>query len=286
MTHKRTEMNVKKFICRPNKRTFVSLCIGLHTQNTTPLIADIVRLLIQKNFRFCAFSLPHQNFELFIEWPNTAPNSELAFEFAPFNVKQHPKIRLSAHEVIHAHTPANELATVLKKIEQLPTQPIIKAVGNRYTETQEAYLQSLQKAIEAMPENQVDKFIYSRIESTPRKKVNVWDLLQKLNSKYPQTLTYYFQHPQAGCWLGATPEILGNWQGSTFNTMALAGTMASFAEVSQWGKKEQEEHAYVSKYIQKTFENHNIPQKTEATEVVKAGPVYHLRTNLVCLHQL
>lgn len=222
------------------------------------MISDIIGILILKNIRFCAFSLPNQDFQLFIELPNSTSNTPVYFEFAPFNSSSNEVIRLSADLVIAEYDSAELQNEIWQQVLTLPTLPRFPDSTEAYNEHKENYISNLSKAIDKMPVVGIDKFIYSRIERHSRTNFEVWKTLKELNATYPSTLTYYFHHEKTGRWMGATPETLGTWQGHKFETMALAATMQKQVPVEKWGIKELEEHKYVTSYIQHIFERNHI----------------------------
>jgi isochorismate synthase len=68
--------------------------------------------------------------------------------------------------------------------------------------------------------------------------------------------------------------------------MSLAGTLPNDGTRPTWSKKEKEEQAYVTNYISESFSKSNISCEIGTTETVKAGPVFHLKTELESTHNI
>ena len=87
--------------------------------------------------------------------------------------------------------------------------------------------------------------------------------------------------PVSGTWIGSTPEIILSGEGNTWNTVALAGTMPMQGEVmpTEWHKKEQDEQAFVSEYINKVIKKFSSKIAIKGPYTTRAGQLVHLRTD-------
>ncbi|MDL5050972.1 chorismate-binding protein [Oscillatoria amoena NRMC-F 0135] len=108
---------------------------------------------------------------------------------------------------------------------------------------------------------------------------------QKLCQAYPNAFVSLVSMPDAGTWLGASPEILVQVEDQAiFRTVALAGTQpyqagTNLKEVA-WTQKEIEEQALVSRYIINCFKKIRLREFEEhGPKTVIAGNLLHLKTD-------
>lgn len=145
----------------------------------------------------------------------------------------------------------------------------------------EKYLKTAEQAIDMLRSGALAKVVLSRKEFIPAH-VSSIDLFHALRDAYPQATVYCFQHPDAGTWLGASPEVLLDKKGEQLSTMSLAGTKAADAE-TEFGSKEKEEQQLVTDYIVNTLNSQTELSQVETGErqEILAGPVKHLRTAIL-----
>ena len=106
-------------------------------------------------------------------------------------------------------------------------------------------------------------------------------LFQELLVTYSTAFVYLWYHPQVGLWLGATPETLLKIQGSSFKTMALAGTQKFKGSVEvKWGEKEKQEQQFVTGEILTRLTGLVEGLKASEVHTSKAGNLLHLRTEI------
>ncbi len=126
--------------------------------------------------------------------------------------------------------------------------------------------------------NREEKVVYSRVIHR-HTEVILNDMFERLCEMYPHAYVFCFGSPMSGCWLGASPELLGKYADGCFRTMALAGTMA-VDDISVWSEKNRFEHAVVSDFLLQELNRPGITiDKVESGEW-KAGPVKHLCTSI------
>lgn len=143
--------------------------------------------------------------------------------------------------------------------------------------SREVYLNELEKAMQEMHEQNVEKMIFSRIKSVDSKSSNYNLVFEQLLERYPDAFVYFLYAEKWGCWMGASPEILLEQEDiSSYKTVALAGTLPKGDEA--WSEKEKVEQQYVSDYIEEIIvRNGKLIAKSIPTEK-NAGPVKHLQT--------
>ena len=153
-----------------------------------------------------------------------------------------------------------------------------------YCEDQNDFKQYVINGIEAIKSNQFQKVVPSRSKKVELP--NNFDLVAlflNLCNKYPNAFVSLVSTPEAGTWIGATPEVLIEVKDSTFKTVALAGTQqydgsASLSTIS-WTQKEIEEQALVSRYIINCFKKIRLREFAEiGPKTIVAGNLLHLKT--------
>jgi isochorismate synthase len=105
------------------------------------------------------------------------------------------------------------------------------------------------------------------------------EAFKSLCRSYPQATVYFFIHPQAGAWLGATPEILLTRAGHSLETISLAGTRRP-DQKEDFTDKEKEEQHLVTQFIAQTFaDNPGIDSVEQSpVRVIDTGHLKHLQT--------
>jgi isochorismate synthase len=158
--------------------------------------------------------------------------------------------------------------------------------------TKEAYIQQVNKILQAIKEGTVEKAVLSRTILIPFDAgKEAPQLFNQLTQTYKDAFVYLISFPEAGTWIGATPELLlSAWydiaDSTTLNdqpmhirTMALAGTRKS-GTTGEWGAKEIEEQQWVVTYIQEKLAASGCTGIMQSdTYTAAAGNVEHLRTD-------
>lgn len=96
-------------------------------------------------------------------------------------------------------------------------------------------------------------------------------------NEFPQTFRYIYYTHQTGVWIGATPEILMEYDSETLRaeSMSLAGTRAAgCADV--WDKKNSEEHDFVTRHIKRVFEKYGENVYVSPRHSLRFGEIEHL----------
>ena len=154
-----------------------------------------------------------------------------------------------------------------------------------------AFRNSVQKAIEAIDAQEMQKVVLSRTkEMELPEDFSVIDAFDALCMTYPAAFVSLVYLPHLNqIWLGATPETLVSQdENGIFKTVSLAGTQPALDgnghEISiknaQWTQKEIEEQAFVSRYIIQCFKKIRVREyEEEGPKTVIAGNLMHLRTD-------
>lgn len=146
----------------------------------------------------------------------------------------------------------------------------------------ENYIQNLIKLIELLRSGEANKVVISR--TTVIERFSNLQLIQFYNAlckTYLHAFIYLAHIPPYGIWVGATPETLISCHERKCKTMALAGTRKSGSQ-SDWGDKEKEEQAIVSRYILTILAGHRVHNlKVSEPYTKQAGAMEHLCTDFV-----
>lgn len=142
---------------------------------------------------------------------------------------------------------------------------------------------------------QVDNFL-SVFKNTSIKKAvlsrNKWlsaysinqmaDLFVALNKNYPNAFVYQVYIPDAGYWVGATPELLFASNHGSASTVSLAGTQVfQSLDGVAWDHKEKVEQELVTEHIRSVLSEFYINNIKEiGPETAKAGQLVHIKTQL------
>lgn len=146
------------------------------------------------------------------------------------------------------------------------------------TVSESEHVQAVREAVKAIDSGAFDKTVLSRSEfwATDRTPESVF---RAKCEAYPDAFVYLFDHPVAGVWIGATPEVLLRQSSDQFETVALAGTKSDSSR--QWTEKERHEQALVADYIEQKLRAHAASDLDIAPpESIGYGPLEHLRSNV------
>lgn len=108
-------------------------------------------------------------------------------------------------------------------------------------------------------------------------------LFFRLCEAYPSAFVYQVFIPEAGLWMGATPELLLKINKQKAQTVALAATQSIRKNVKniKWKEKEIEEQALVVEHIRETLTAFDLNDyKEKPVKAVKAGDIAHLKTKI------
>ncbi|MEO7992486.1 MAG: chorismate-binding protein, partial [Chryseolinea sp.] len=147
------------------------------------------------------------------------------------------------------------------------------------------YVNIVSKGIAELEKGPMEKIVLSRTLSVRLSDdVDVVNVFEELCNTYPTALVSFVSSPEAGTWMGATPEVLVAIEGNTiFKTVALAGTKTFEKDVNlktvAWTQKEIEEQALVERYIISCFKKIRLREYEEhGPKTIVAGNVLHLKS--------
>lgn len=238
---------------------------------------------IQKRLSFYAYSLPgNQEINIGIQ---TSPSKftnlldlkgKDGFLFEPFDV--------DGEQSAYFIDPEFELSSNSKQFvdfSDLPDQ--LDEDSEVYESSKEDYFAQIKEMLTDLQSKRLDKVILSRVHVLNGKgRKDAASIFLRLNETYPNAFVSMVDIPNEGLWIGASPERFLNSDGKTIETVALAGTQKlgdRAVQSVEWEKKEVEEQAYVSKYIEELLFNYQVDDyQKEGPFTAQAGNVVHLKT--------
>jgi len=133
---------------------------------------------------------------------------------------------------------------------------------------------------EALDQRVVDKVVLARrMDVAGINKAILPDVFGQLCHQYPGAFVYFFDHPQLGRWMGASPETFLERSGPNWQTVSLAATRNEDVHYEDWDLKELEEQGFVSVFIDDVLNAQGIKGVEKRGPVpFRAGNVIHLRT--------
>ena len=145
----------------------------------------------------------------------------------------------------------------------------------------QAFEKLVEKAILKINEGAFTKVVLSRKEHEALTDFDLPQLIVNLFATYPSAFRYCFFHPDAGLWMGATPEQLLKVKNNKFSTVALAGTQ-KFNESAtvEWQSKERTEQQHVTDYILENLKDSASEVSVSAPSTHRAGNLLHIKTNI------
>lgn len=229
-------------------------------------IHQAINICIKKNIPFVAYILPNQSNWDFFSNPSTNINCNTKFIINTF--EQHFANPLE----INAELNAIETIKLLKDSEIFPYAKITpwdKSTDFCY------YNASLNNLISTLKENG-GKVVISRTICNSALNFNWAKISEEYFKCFPSTFRYIYFTQETGCWLGASPEILIDYNANdtTFTTMSLAGTRK--ANNQPWDNKNIEEHDYVTEYIHKTLNSMGLKVTIHQAKNLSFGDIEHL----------
>jgi isochorismate synthase len=148
-------------------------------------------------------------------------------------------------------------------------------------EVRQDYARSFSVIREALNAHAADKVVLARrLEVTDVPEHILPQVFSQLCQSYPNAFVYFFDHPQVGRWMGASPETFLEKENHTLKTVALAATRRSELQREDWNMKELEEQGLVSVFVDEVLKEYGISTyQKNGPEPVRAGSMIHLKTS-------
>ena len=184
---------------------------------------------------------------------------DMIFRYAPFqDADQFPIVELRGHA----------------EACEFPKEGSVKGLreGEVNDIRKDQHIEGIHQALKEIEEGTFEKVVLSRSEFWQTSR-SPEALFRSKCHAYPHAFVYLLSHPNAGVWLGATPELLLHQSDESYRTVSLAGTKAESDD--KWTEKERREQHLVTDFIEQ------ILRANEATGI-QVGEVHdraygHLR---------
>jgi len=156
----------------------------------------------------------------------------------------------------------------------------------------DVFLGYTEKVIEEISQGHFEKVVPARIKTVNLNQAQTPGVIfKKLTDTYKSAFKSIVSHPVHGTWLGASPELFGQWiDEKQFYTISLAGTQRIPKDKKTpvtWNKKELEEQEMVTRFIIDRAKTLGISMtKLSEPSTVKAGSLNHLKSEIqLCLKE-
>lgn len=274
-------------------------------------LSQVLNAFLMSAFKFklpiTIWNLPHsKSIEVLVSLHRAIPmervdleNSSKGFVFSPFDLdKQKPlfvqgDLHFSFDKEVDFHQidksdSSKEVHSFLNSVHEFVQNP--DSDLNYYIQKQPSFAQfdnyqnTVSKGVKAIMNSEFQKVVPARTKEIKLKPDFDLSLsFLKLMDAYPNAFVSLVSIPEAGTWLGATPELLLDVNQDIFKTVALAGTQKKDElkgiNETAWTQKEIEEQAMVSRYIVDCFKKIRLRDfKEKGPRTVVAGNLLHLKT--------
>lgn len=275
----------------------------IKTQPVTQVINKTLAYAREENISVAMWRHPEeQNIQFIMDFspeghtPEPLEAKIPGFVFAPYDtnkdtflIKAELQVDLMTYQVkcksdYHISAKADAFFAYLKEPgSKIPDNPASFDLPN--TDVDEQSFKSLiETSVKKINSGAFLKVVPSRKkEISLENPLNLGENFIRIANHYPSAFVSLVFVPEAGIWMGATPELLLSVEGSTFKTVSLAGTQRYHTETSlanvAWTQKEIEEQALVSRYIINCFKKIRLREYDEiGPKTVVAGNLLHLKT--------
>lgn len=250
-------------------------------------LIKLYSLCLEKNVPFASYRLPGS--EQVITWVQRSGKmlflenisgilDDAGFLYAPFHRNTNFPVVMFEPEFIFRDEEMGD--EIIAEIENSKPLYADYQVERPYTVEKTEYLAQAEKMIRSFSQG-ISKAVLSRVvlEEKPAG-FDAGRFFLKLVRTYPDAFCHLINIPGAGCWAGASPEMLFRSDGADAETVALAGTRKYSASADpEWEEKEIREQEMVSRHIESVLEECHIRNYVKGqTRTVKAGNVLHLAT--------
>lgn len=143
------------------------------------------------------------------------------------------------------------------------------------------YSRSFEIVKNALNRFKADKIVLARkMEVSDVPKTLLPEVFDTLCHLYPDAFVYFFDHPDLGRWMGASPESFLEKEEDKLTTVALAATRKGDFFGEDWNLKELEEQGLVSVFVDEVLQQFGVTDYTKTgPEPSRAGQMIHLRTS-------
>lgn len=218
---------------------------------------------IRCRISFIAYALPGERDVTFFANPSAGIGSDSANATISFFGHSAKSVSISAE------LDAGEvLKTDLRRHHDPEITPYVRSTDSK------SHHIAVERIVERL-RNDGGKTVLSRTIAGQRRSDDWRPVIESVFEKSTFAFRFVYYTHATGCWLGASPELLGCIDSNCiFSTMALAGTRTNG---EPWDSKNREEHQFVIDYITETLTSAGLRPTVGKEETVTCGPVEHLR---------
>jgi isochorismate synthase len=249
----------------------------------TDLNISILTSCLERAIPFVAYRKPNdskirlmlsEKFESFYFHGQDVFNKQ-GFIVVPFDNEHYPSFLLEPN--IDKYTD-DFLSEDIAWLETHPKKSLILS-SIEDNDSKENYKIAFNKIFAAISEKKISKAILSRCHFVKDvNALNAPDYFMHLCALQSSTYNYLLYIPEAGMWMGASPELFLNTNGQFVETVSLAGTMKR-EESLEWNEKDIKEQKIVTDYIAEQLQDFSVKSvQQEGPKTVFAGHVAHLKT--------
>jgi isochorismate synthase len=283
-----------------------STSVSLSTLTETEYITLLINKAVESNYSLAVWRLPNDPIVRLVISKSAERLKDISgmedldsgFIFAPFDTSAE-KLFLKA-DMVFSFT-NGQMNTPVTPIEHASNGWLTEQIGENSLSTPKPYVRKtvkanttskdffcgiVSKAVDAIEQGTFEKVVLSRTVCVDHASAfNISHTFQNLCSRYSNALISFVTLPEAGSWLGASPELLVSVQDKKiFKTTALAGTQAYSHGVNlksvAWTQKDIEEQALVERYIISCFKKIRLREYEEhGPRTVVAGNLIHLKSD-------
>lgn len=192
------------------------------------------------------------------------------FIFAPFDLNNSPVLILQGEKIaLSASEQGCSFSNTSQPIENSNQR---NTICQDYEKDFSIFKQALQKG-------DFQKLVLARGEEFTTQADPIL-LFQEACVAYPNSMVYLLNNQHCGMWLGATPEVLLENDGSQLHTVALAGTMPAAQQPCVWSEKNRREQSIVTDYLRKNIGSFGKIINEHGPYTYPSAHLVHLKTDL------
>lgn len=160
--------------------------------------------------------------------------------------------------------------------ERTPSVPGFSAISTTAEEHREIVNVCIEH-LRSLNNDDVDrKIVLARTVISDMSVKTLYNKITSLLENRPDALIFFISTPLTGTWLGATPEILLQFENERLISMALAGTRTLSQNEIEWDQKNIVEQQIVTQEIVNTFITHHLDPQVTNPFTHQAGNVEHI----------
>ena len=236
-------------------------------------LRQAIEICIERRTPFCLYSLPlSDSSPVFFANPSRQPvPGKRRFFIGKWNE--------SSDNFLYIDEEMNESEII--KSSPTESSSTRNAEESFKSSSKEQYIENLTLLIKDIRNKDAEKVVFSRTADFihPFHSDDIIELAEKVFFEYTYAFRFLYLTPETGMWIGATPELLVdfNQTDQTVKTYAIAGTRPS-GQSSEWSKKNIDEQLYVISHIRNCLKELEVNIVEGPTTTLHAGTIEHIAT--------